>query len=176
MSGAVAKKYVNALMKSCTNDELKSILTSLESVEQAFLLEKFSHIILSPDVAKKDKVALVLSLMQGTSAKLENFIKLLSENGRLSVIPLVVKELTYQLATKNNAYEGKIFTNFELSQSQIENLEKNFSKKFNATITLKKQPEVYSGIKVELDALGVEVSFSLDRLKSRMVEHILKAI
>ena len=34
----------------------------------------------------------------------------------------------------------------------------------------------YPGIKVELDNLGVEVSFSAERLKAQMCEHILKAI
>ena len=34
----------------------------------------------------------------------------------------------------------------------------------------------YNGIKIELDDLGVEASFSVDRLKAQMSEYILKAI
>ena len=34
----------------------------------------------------------------------------------------------------------------------------------------------YNGIKIELEDLGVEASFSMDRLKAQMIEYILKAI
>ena len=34
----------------------------------------------------------------------------------------------------------------------------------------------FNGIKIELDDLGVEVSFSIDRLKAQMSEYILKVI
>ena len=34
----------------------------------------------------------------------------------------------------------------------------------------------YDGIKVDIDGLGVEISFSKDRLKSQLIDHILKAV
>lgn len=176
MSGAIAKKYVNALMSSCNNQELADVSSSLEQLQDAFKIEKFNHIILSPDVAAQAKEDLVLSLAQNGSAKFQNFIKLLNTNDRLSLIPLIVKELKYQSALKNNTFEGTIFANFAVSKAQIAKLEENFSKKFNATIKLNAHKETYPGIKVELDDLGIEVSFSLERLKAQMVEHILKAI
>ncbi|NCB53879.1 MAG: F0F1 ATP synthase subunit delta [Epsilonproteobacteria bacterium] len=176
MSGAIAKKYVNALIGSCNDAELVEITTSLVQLEAAFHLEKFNHIILSPDVNVQAKESLVLSLVENGSDKLKNFMKIVSRNDRLSLIPLMAKELKYQLSLKNNTYEGKILTNFAVSPSQVGELESNFSKKFNATIKLAAQQEQYPGIKIELDDLGVEVSFSLERLKAQMTEHILKAI
>ena len=55
-------------------------------------------------------------------------------------------------------------------------LEDKFSKRFNASIKLDSQKSEYNGIKIELNDLGVEASFSVDRLKAQMSEHILKAI
>lgn len=55
-------------------------------------------------------------------------------------------------------------------------MEENFSKKFNSKIKLDGSKSDYNGVKVELDDLGVEVNFSIDRLKSQMSEYILKAI
>lgn len=176
MSGAIAKKYVNALMSGCTESELTESYGLLVQLAEAFKIEKFNNIVLSPDVSSKAKEELVLSLVETKNVKFQNFIKLLNSNDRLELIPVVAKELKYQLSLKNNTFEGSVSTNFKMSQSQIAMLEENFSKKFNAKIKLNANVNSYPGIKVELDDLGVEVSFSVERLKAQMTEHILKAI
>ncbi|MDD3342859.1 MAG: F0F1 ATP synthase subunit delta [Sulfurospirillaceae bacterium] len=176
MSSAIAKKYVNALMSSCNDSELAAMFNLLNELVCAFKMEKLNNIILSPDIASKEKVSLVLSLVEQSTAKSENFIKILGENDRLSLIPVIVQELKYQLSLKNNTYEGAIVSNFEISPTQVSTLEANFSQKFNAQIKLHNTVTAYPGIKIQLDDLGVEVSFSLERLKAQMSEHILKAI
>jgi F-type H+-transporting ATPase subunit delta len=176
MSGAIAKKYVNALMSSCNDAELTEIYGLLTQLVEAFEIEKFNNIILSPDVSTKAKEAFVLSLVETKNVKFQNFIKLLGNNDRLKLIPIVAKELKYQFSLKNNSYEGSVLTNFKMSQSQVAMLEENFSKKFNANVKLNANENNYPGIKVELDDLGVEVSFSVERLKTQLTEHILKAI
>ena len=50
MSGAIAKKYVNALMSSCNEAELTEVYGLLTQLVEAFKLERFYNIILSPDV------------------------------------------------------------------------------------------------------------------------------
>lgn len=176
MSGAIAKKYVNALMSSCNDAELTEIYGLLTQLVGAFTIEKFHNIILSPDVSAKAKEELVLSLVETKNTKFQNFIKLLSHNDRLTLISVIAKELKYQLSLKNNTYEGNVATNFKMSQAQVSMLEENFSKKFHAKIKLNANEKSYPGIKVELDDLGVEVSFSVERLKAQLTEHILKAI
>lgn len=176
MNGAIAKKYVNALMSGCNDSELTEVYGLLTQLVGAFKIEKFNNIVLSPDVSTKAKEDLVLSLVENKNVKFQNFIKLLSGNDRLRLIPVVAKELNYQLSLKNNTFEGSVSTNFKMSQAKIAMLEENFSKKFNAKIKLNANENSYPGIKVELDDLGVEVSFSIERLKAQMTEHILKAI
>lgn len=176
MSSAIAKKYVNALVKGANNEELVEISSELSKLSQLFTLEKFNNIVHSPHVSKEVKAEFVLSLLGVKNIKLNNFIKLLNTNDRLTLIPSVANELKYQLALKTNSFVGTISTNFAMSESQIKLLENNFSKKFGASITLQNYVNAYPGIKVELDDLGVEVRFSLERLKAQMTEHILKAI
>ena len=176
MKGIIAKKYVSALMSSCNDSEIELIEKSINDISNAFSSTKFNNIILSPDLTNEKKEEFILSLLEKKEGKILNFIKLLVLNDRLSLIPSISKELKYQISLKNNSYEGEIISNFEISKEQITKLEENFSRKFNANIKLKVQVSDYPGIKIQLDDLGVEVSFSLDRLKSQMVEHILKAI
>ncbi|AFL67877.1 F0F1 ATP synthase subunit delta [Sulfurospirillum barnesii] len=176
MSHALAKKYVNALVQGCNDNELEEVYQALMHLSQAYKVEKFNTIILSPNISKLDKETFVLSLLKTTDSKFVNFIKFLNSNDRLKYVPLIVKELAYQRALKSNTFEGTISTNFTMSEAQIKMLEDNFSKKFTAKIQLKNVLNAYPGIKVEIDDLGVEVSFSVERLKAQMSEHILKAI
>lgn len=176
MSSLIAKKYVNALMKSCSDLEINSVEKSINEISNAFSSVKFNNIILSPDLSSEKKEEFLLSLVDDGEVKSSNFIKLLAVNNRLDLIPSISKELKYQISIKNNSYEGEIISNFEISQEQIAKLEDNFSKKFSAQIKLNSIVSNYPGVKIQLDDLGVEVSFSLDRLKSQMVEHILKAV
>ncbi len=176
MSSLIAKKYVNALMKSCNDLEINSVEKSINEISNAFSSVKFNNIILSPDLSSEKKEEFLLSLVDNGEVKSSNFIKLLAVNNRLDLIPSISKELKYQISIKNNSYEGEIISNFEISQEQIAKLEDNFSKKFSAQIKLNSIVSDYPGVKIQLDDLGVEVSFSLDRLKSQMVEHILKAV
>jgi len=176
MSGTIAKKYVNALMQSCNESEIVSIHKALETLEEAFKIAKFNNIVLSPDVSMDEKEALILSLVETKETKLINFIKLITLNDRLILIPAIVKELNYQLSLKNNVFEGEVLSNFSITAAQIKTMEENFGKKFDAKIKLSTSKNSYPGIKIALDDLGVEVSFSLERLKAQMSEHILKAI
>jgi F-type H+-transporting ATPase subunit delta len=176
MKGIIARKYINALMKSCNDSEISSIEKSVNEISSAFSSTKFNNIILSPDLSNEKKEEFVLSLLSKSEGKTINFIKLLATNDRLSLIPTIAQELKYQISLKSNSYEGEVISNFEISKDQITKLEENFSKKFSADIKLNCVVSDYPGVKIQLDDLGVEVSFSLDRLKTQMVEHILKAI
>ena len=105
-----------------------------------------------------------------------NFIKLLGANKRLELIPAILNEMKIEQSLLENTYRGEVIGNFDLSADQLKALEENFSKKFDSKIKLDGSKSDYNGVKVELDDLGVEVNFSIDRLKSQMSEYILKAI
>ena len=104
------------------------------------------------------------------------WIKLLGENKRLDIIPSIVEELNNQLSVINNNYSGVIYTNNELKKADVKAIAVQFSKKFEVNLTLEQNVCDYDGIKVDIDGLGVEISFSKDRLRTQMIEHILKAV
>ena len=69
-----------------------------------------------------------------------------------------------------------ITAKFILQKSKVKELETQISKKFNANIKLEPVIANYNGVKIDVEDLGFEISFSIDRLKNKMSEYILKAI
>ena len=89
-------------------------------------------------------------------------------------------ELKKQNILKKGEKDAEMVYNRIIAEARLnakkKMLEENLSSKFNAKIKLENVVSEYPGIKIELDDLGVEVSFSIERLKTQMIEHILKAI
>ena len=176
MNDLVAKRYVKALIDGRNSQVVNNISVNLNTISSAFCDEKFISIISSPEVADYAKVDLIISLVDLADETLKNFIKLLGEKRRLSLLPIIAKELNTQIAKMNNSYVGIVYTNLELSSDYVSSIEEQFSKKFDVKLSLSQNVCDYDGIKVDIDGLGVEISFSKDRLKSQLIDHILKAV
>jgi F-type H+-transporting ATPase subunit delta len=172
----IAKKYVKALIKSFNAKELTDLASELKNLSQFFNSLKFITILSTPDINKKDKTDFVISLLTNKDKRLINFISLLGENKRLLFLKAIYEELEFQISLKNNCHNGKIYASFDINKEQIKNLQKSFSEKFGLQINLNTYKSNDSGIKIQIDDIGVETSFSLERLKTQMSEHILKAI
>lgn len=172
----VAKRYVKALMAGRDGNAISAICEELKTIAPAFGDNKFNSILNSTDINSNQKVDLVLSFVENPSKDVTNLIKLLGEKKRLDIIPDVVDGLESELSVLNNSFTGVVYTNKKLSSQDMDKLTSQFSAKFNVTLELAQNVCDYDGIKVDIDGLGVEIGFSKERLKSQMIDHILKAV
>ena len=176
MTDLIVKRYVKALLIDIDIQKITKLTKDLELISSAYSQPKVNEILSSVEVKSIDKINFILSLNENINDNLKNLIKLLGENKRLAILPDIFKELTKQLSIMNNNYKGVIYVNEKLKESDIKLIEKQFSKKFNINLSLEESIGSYDGIKVDIDGLGVEVSFSKDRLRAQMIENILKVI
>lgn len=176
MIDLVAKRYVKALMSDRNTKSLASIYKELKEISTAYNNDKFTVIVSSTEVENSKKVELILSFVDKCSETTINLVKLLADNKRLSIIPSIVNELEGQLSILNNSYKGVIYTNEKLAKSDIDAMNSQFSQKFNVDLSLTQNICDYDGVKVSIDGLGVEIGFAKSRLKSQMIDHILKAV
>lgn len=176
MIDLVAKRYVKALLDGSNITQVNAVCDELNKISSAYADEKFVAIVSSSEIANSKKVEFIISLVDNISTTTQNLIKLLSDNKRLNIIPFIFHELRNQISVLNNSYTGVVYTNKKLDSSYVDSITEKFSKKFNINLTLEQNICDYDGIKVDIDGLGVEISFSKERLKSQMIDHILKAV
>ena len=176
MVDLIAKRYVKALLIGRDTDSITNIYNELKEISSAFLSDKFVSIISSTEVKTEAKTDLIISFVENISVVTKNLIKVLGENKRLDIIPYIVEELKVQVALISNKYEGLVYTNSALSPEYITSIEEKFSKKFDVNLKLTQEVCDYDGIKVDIEGLGLEISFSKARLKAQLIDHILKAV
>ena len=176
MSILVAKKYVKALLMNSDTNNVSEINNQLKLIASAYSDTKFKEIISSIDISNEKKVELINSFIQDANSSVTNLVKLLASKKRLNIIPIISDELNKEVSILTNSYTGYVYSNDKLSDEYILNIQKDFANKFNCELSLKNIVSNYDGIKVDIEGLGVEISFAKSQFKSQMIEHILKAV
>lgn len=173
----IAKRYVKPLMESCDQVSLDNLSTLLIAVAKAYENEKFNLIMNSNEVSNSAKCQLVLDMVASVnSSVVNNLIKLLAENGRLSLIPTIADQLVREIGRVKRTFKGRIYSNNAVDQSSVDTIARDLGSKMGATISLSYVASDFDGVRVEVDDLNVEINFSKSRLNAQLVEHILKAI
>lgn len=176
MNEIVAKKYVFALLSSIEGSEIEEISKALSDINSAFCVDKFKDILNFPGLKNQEKVDFISNIANTKSQKFLNFLNTLAKAKRLEILPQIAREFSYQKAIKDNSFSGTIYSSFDLNEASKKELEDKFSKKLNANIHFETKKTDYDGIKIELTDLGFEASFSMNLFKTKLFEHILKAI
>jgi F-type H+-transporting ATPase subunit delta len=175
MVETLAKKYNRALVDGKDVTLIERYSEQLKSIASAFSDEKFNTIISSGDVATSDKVNLIVSFVEADD-NMKNFITLLGKNRRLDIIPAIACEMNKYISELTKKYTGIVVSNEALETSYVKSLEEKFAAKFDVNLTLENKVTDFDGVKVEIDGLGIEIGLSNDRLRTQMIEHILKAV
>ncbi|WP_139471021.1 F0F1 ATP synthase subunit delta [Campylobacter armoricus] len=173
MENVIAKTYAKAILE---RNDFEFFYNNLILLSSAYNCEKFMNILNSYEVKQEKKLELLLSLSDNVSDTFKNFLALVINNNREMLIPDITKELSEQKALKENTFLGQVYSKEELSKDDIKNLEEKLSQKFNANIRLDSKISDNDSVKISLDGLGYEISFSMQNLKAKMNEYILKAI
>ena len=177
MEELIAKRYIKALKKSFDLETMQNMTLIFSTLAQAFNNEKFIEIINNPDVSKDQKSEILLSAVKSADSKdVENLIKLLAEHNRINIIPAIAEVMRKDVAATSKNYNGIVYSDSDIDTKVIEDLSSGLSKRFDSNISLSLVKDDTNGIKVDVQDLGVEISFSKSRINSQIIEHIIKAI
>lgn len=177
MKDQIATRYVAALVEGASIDDLQAFESILRALDETLNDEKVKAMIFSPYMDKAGKLAILLDAVKtAKSDKLNNLLKLLVEKRRLDVIGSMSDVLRLMIAQERKVYQGKVSSNSDFDAKSIKAFEEKLSNKTGASISLNFEKNAYNGVKVEVEDLGLELSFSKDQLRQQMIQHILKTI
>ena len=177
MNELIAKKYVKALIETFDKESLQNLVEVLSGIAQAIADPAVGKVVFAPQVTKEQRTQLLLSAIEKTGSKeLEGFVKVLVQKDRISLIGDIAETLRKYVAKSNKNYSGTVYSDSEVNETVLSQLGEGLGKKFDSTISLRYQKSDFDGIKVDVEDLGIEISFSKSRINNQIVEHILKAI
>jgi len=177
MKELIAKKYIKAITDGSDIATVKNMSTVFSILADSFKDTKFVNIIENPYINKNDKLSILLDSVKSVeSSELNNLLQLIVENNRIDIIPAIAEEMRKKLAQESKTYSGTIYSDTTIDKKLITELSKGLSKKFDSKINLTFVKNDFSGIKVDVEDIGVEINFSKSRINRQMIEHILKAI
>lgn len=128
-------------------DDIKLVGEVLDSDPQ--IVQFFNHVLIEND----KKIQLLDQSFKGNVDQyVLNFLKLLVQSRRIRYIDDIVKSYTNLSNQYLGIEEGVIYTPYELTDQQIQDIEKAISQKENKKVTLKVSidPSLLGGIKVQI--------------------------
>lgn len=177
MEELIAKRYLKAIKQRATAQELEDMALIFSILAQAFQDKKFNQIMNNPDVSRNQKSEILLAAVQTTGYKnVENLVRLLAQNNRISIIPALAEVMRKNIAQTKKVYKGVVYSDSAIDTKVMEDLGNGLGGRFDSKISLEFVKEDFKGIKVDVEDLGVEISFSKARINAKMIDHIIKAI
>ncbi len=171
----IARPYAEALFRVAKSGNLSAWSDLVSEMAQVAALPDVKALADNPKVSNQLIVDTFLSVLKSpVNNEAKNFINMLVENGRMSLLP----EIGAQFHALKNAQEGaadaEITSAFELSDAQVKELvatlEKKFGRKLNPSITV--DPALIGGVRV---LVGDEVLDTSVRAKLQQMHVALAA-
>jgi F-type H+-transporting ATPase subunit delta len=175
MEELIARRYAQAL--SAVSKDVAADAALLNTLSEAISNKEVMTALTSPIIAAEKKTDMVLKAVgENANAAMKNFIKILGENKRLDLIPVVSKVLNKELQKESNQYEGVVKSANPLDDAALSDLEETLQKYTGATVKLTQEKSDLDGIRVAVDDLGIEVNFSKQRVKEQLIDFIKKSL
>ena len=128
----IARPYAQAIY-----DHSKGWEKDLGQLELALETSEVQQLIDSPKLAYKEKTEVFLSLFEGQiESKTSNFIKVLGESKRISLLPHISREYKKLLSGTKGSSEVLITSAFELTDEQLKKVTDSLKGRYGDSLTV----------------------------------------
>jgi F-type H+-transporting ATPase subunit delta len=171
----VARPYAEALFRVAQNGDMAAwsgIVSELAQIGANPDVQAFAG---NPNVTPAQLAETIASLVKSPlSPEAKNFIAMLSENGRINLLPEIAAQFTELKNASAGAADATVYSAFEMSADQVNalaaTLEKKFGRKLNPTVEV--DPSLIGGVRV---VVGDEVLDTSVRAKLQQMHNALVA-
>jgi len=170
----VVEKYTKAFLASLNKDEVAEAYEAIARIALVAKDPKFILIVKSPMLSVEEKLQFLSEIAEYKNEKFINFLRIILENKREDLFKEIHTSLYEKVSKYFNTYAGVV--EGKVSEDMLKEIENKLTQKFNAEIRLLLKEKDINGIKVFVDILNVEVAINEDKIKSDLINDILKAI
>jgi len=172
----IARPYAEAAFKLAdAQGKLADWSAALANLAAVAANARVREAIGDPNLSDTKVAGLFISILAGKlTGEIENFVRVLAENGRLGVLTEIRAQYEALKNEREGTVDAEVFTAFEMDQAQVADLvsrlEKNTGRKVKATVSIDKS--LIGGVKV---VIGDKVIDGSARAQLAALETALKA-
>jgi F-type H+-transporting ATPase subunit delta len=171
----VARPYAEALFRVAQTGDMAAWSELVSQLAQVGANPDVQAFAANPKLSNADLVATLTSLLQvPVSVEAQNFLAMLAENGRITLLPEIGTQFQVLKNAQLGAADAEIASAFALTDAQVAELvtvlEKKFGRKLNPSVTV--DPSLIGGVRV---LVGDEVLDTSVRAKLQQMHAALTA-
>lgn len=170
----VARPYAEALFRVAQQGNMAAWSELVSELAQVGANPDVQAFAANPNLAAPDLVAALASLVKApVTPEATNFLTMLAENGRITLLPQIGAQFQVLKNAQLGAADADIASAFALSDAQVAELvgalEKKFGRKLNPTVTV--DPSLIGGVRVLVgdEVLDTSVRAKLQQMHAALV-------
>ena len=170
----VARPYAEALFRVAQSGNMAAWSDLVSELAQIGANSDVQAFAANPKLTATDLVATLTSLVKSpVTPEASNFLAMLAENGRISLLPQIGTQFQELKNAQAGAADATIFSAFDLTDAQtaqlVGTLEKKFGRKLNPTVTV--DPSLIGCVRVVVgdEVLDTSVRAKLQQMHVALV-------
>ncbi|MGX4640971.1 F0F1 ATP synthase subunit delta [Massilia sp. SYSU DXS3249] len=170
----VARPYAEALFRVAQQGNMAAWSELVSELAQVGANPDVQAFAANPNVTARDLVATLTSLVKSpVTPEAANFLTMLAENGRISLLPQIGAQFQVLKNAQAGAADAEIASAFALNDAQVAELvnvlEKKFGRKLNPTVSV--DPSLIGGVRVLVgdEVLDTSVRARLQQMHAALV-------
>lgn len=180
MIDAVSQRYVDALFRLAkSKGALDAVRADVQHIAPEFAKPAVARFLLDARIPAKERQAKIARMLEAANPLVRNFVGLLFQKKRESVLPNVAAAFQKRWLQETGAVEGTVESARPLGEPEITKLEQALGQKLGKSVKLVNElrPDLIGGVRVIVDnrLLDWSVQGRLEGMRKRMLEAQLPA-
>jgi len=137
-ASTLARPYAQAIFELANeNSQLSQWSQTMQALAMIAADDQMRALVIDPNIPRADVLDIFFTLATDSLTEQgNNLLKLLSENGRLSLLPKIASQYEVLRAEAENVIEAELISAFEVSDEQKATVEKGLQKRLGRTVHL----------------------------------------